>query len=122
MALKSPPQPATHGAPSMLLVVCACVKDDKQSSDTDYWLASLTAFPEALMKPPMNPPKLKATRSGLIELDAKVQVPSPLSEAMRQKVQDWNFNIHEIPMSELPELCFGKAAYSLATAREAARG
>lgn len=62
----------------------------------------------------MNAPRLKARVSTGPELDVNVQIPSPLTEEMTRQIAEWKFNIHEIPMKDLPQLCFGKSLYAAA--------
>ena len=81
------------------------MRDDQASAPAADKLAALRDFPEALIS--SVPPALKATRPNGPELDAAVTLPAPLSDDLARRVREWNFNLHEVPANELPELCFG---------------
>jgi len=91
---------------SALRLIHSTMQSAQQRPPHEDTIASLTSIPAALIH--VRPP----TMQGTIGLDAAwtdalVQTPPRLPPELARRTRSWHFNLHEIPATELPALCYG---------------
>lgn len=88
---------------SAVVAMRTAIEAHRDSAPASDKLARLNELPEALLS--CKPPSVATAPPGTSE--AAGRLPSALSPALAEGVKSWTFDLHKIPLAELPALCFG---------------
>mmetsp|Transcript_22439 Transcript_22439/g.38348 ORF Transcript_22439/g.38348 Transcript_22439/m.38348 type:complete len:428 (+) Transcript_22439:75-1358(+) len=101
----SPSEPSSRNLQSVCALLRSMVQNERKGASMPDRLAPMVSVPEALIH--CRPPTLAQAMPGGSELDVGVDVPPPLDAKLSMQIEEWSFNLHEVPDAELPALAYG---------------